>query len=82
MIHKFAIHGVPRSGTTWVGELFNSSPNVCYCYQPLFSYALKGYLDNSTNSVRVDKFYEELAVTGDSYIAQSEGQNLWQITCF
>ena len=33
--------GVPRSGTSWFGELFNSSPRVAYRFQPLFSYAFK-----------------------------------------
>ena len=39
-----AIHGVPRSGTSWIGEIINSSPNVLYKFQPLFSYALKDFL--------------------------------------
>ena len=41
---KVAIHGVPRSGTTWLGSIFDSSPNVIYRNQPLFSYAFKSYL--------------------------------------
>ena len=33
-----AIFGVPRSGTSWLGQIFNSSPMVAYRFQPLFSY--------------------------------------------
>lgn len=49
MIKPIAIFGVPRSGTSWLGQLFNSSERVAYRYQPLFSYAFKGRLnENST----------------------------------
>ena len=41
---RVAIHGPPRSGTTWIGEIVNSSPRTIVKYQPLFSYALKDYL--------------------------------------
>jgi hypothetical protein len=71
MIQKFAIHGLPRSGSTWVGEIFNSSPQVCYRFQPLFSYALKGYLGESSSSAQVDELYEALLVNEDQFLCQS-----------
>lgn len=70
-MEKFAIHGLPRSGSTWVGEIFNSSSKVCYRFQPLFSYVLKGYLGESSSSARVDEFYEALLVNEDPFLCQS-----------
>lgn len=46
MMHKIAIHSVPRSGSTWLGEILNSSANVKYCFQPLFSYKFKEFWMN------------------------------------
>lgn len=38
-----AIFGCPRSGTSWLGQLFNSSEAVLYRYQPLFAYEFKNW---------------------------------------
>jgi hypothetical protein len=82
MIQKFAIHGLPRSGSTWVGEIFNSSPQVCYRFQPLFSYALKGYLGESCSSIQVDEFYEALRLNEDAFLCQSSARNSGKLPTF
>ncbi|WP_353777936.1 sulfotransferase domain-containing protein [Winogradskyella sp. 3972H.M.0a.05] len=69
---KVAIHSAPRSGSTWLGQLFNSSKNVKYCYQPLFSYALKDFLDDQSSSQQINDFYYELLKTKDDFINQTE----------
>ena len=43
---RIGLHGVPRSGTSWLGNIFNSSPDLTYKHQPLYSYAFKNYLNN------------------------------------
>lgn len=68
---KIAIHGAPRSGTTWLGEIINSSPNVCYKFQPLFSYARKNYLNSSSSSVEIQNFFESLLDLEDAFCNQS-----------
>lgn len=40
---QVAIFGCPRSGTSWLGQLFNASESVAYRYQPLFSYEFKDW---------------------------------------
>lgn len=67
-----ALHGVPRSGTTWLGEIFNSHPQVFYAFQPLFSYALKDFLGNEPNAARIEKFWDALLQTDDPFIHQTE----------
>ncbi len=69
---RIAIHGVPRSGTSWLGEIFNSSPHTIYKYQPLFSYALKGFLTPLSSPEEVDRFFRLLAITADDFIDQVE----------
>lgn len=67
---KLAIHSVPRSGSSWLGQLINSSPHVMYKYQPLFSYALKGFLDERASYARIQLFFEQLQTTEDRFMDQ------------
>lgn len=71
---KFAIHGLPRSGSTWLGEIINSSPHVAYRYQPLFSYAFKGALNEFSTNEDIQQFYRALANSEDSFLLQSESR--------
>jgi hypothetical protein len=71
-LKKLAVHGVPRSGTTWLGEIFNSSPHTIYRYQPLFSYALKDYLSMSSSLEDVENFFSELVkIKNDNFMNQT-----------
>ena len=69
---KIAVHGVPRSGTTWLGEIFNSSPRVIFKFQPLFSYALKDFLTPDASRQEIDAFFEALRVTEDAFLDRSD----------
>jgi hypothetical protein len=68
---RVAVHGVPRSGTSWIGEIINSSPHVIYRYQPLFSYALKDYLTPSSAEEDIDEFFRALEGVQDPFIDQA-----------
>jgi hypothetical protein len=67
---RVAVHGVPRSGTSWIGEILNSSPNTIYRYQPLFSYAHKEFLTNSSTREDIYEFFNRLASCKDSFTNQ------------
>lgn len=69
---KVAIYSVPRSGSSWLGEIINSSPIVNYSYQPLFSYKFKSRLDEKSSTDEINKFFEEISQSNDSFIKQSE----------
>lgn len=69
---KIAIHGLPRSGTSWVGEIFNSSELVAYRYQPLFSYAFKNYLGVDCTSKQIDDFFEDILQTKDPFVLRTK----------
>jgi len=68
---RMAIHGVPRSGTTWMGSLFNSSGSIQYFNQPLFSYAFKGRLNNKSSKTEVLEFFKDVSESKDEFINQS-----------
>ena len=55
-----AIHSVPRSGSTWLGQIFNSHPKVNFRYQPLFSYAFKDYLNEASSSEDIEAFFKNI----------------------
>lgn len=69
---KVAIHGVPRSGTSWIGEIVNSSPNTAYRYQPLFSYAHKDYLTNGSTREDIDQYFNRLKHCNDDFTNQKQ----------
>lgn len=71
---RIAIHGVPRSGTTWLGEIINSSPNVRYKFQPLFSYELKGFLDENSDLNDIKAFYNKLNFINAPFLDQDEAK--------
>lgn len=69
---KVALHSVPRSGSSWVGEIFNSSPAVVYRYQPLFSFAFKDQLRPTSSAADIDAFFKDIGVSDDPFIGQHE----------
>ena len=70
-LQKIAIHGVPRSGTTWVGEIINSSPSVAYRFQPLFSYAHKDFLTVASTKTEINDFFTRLLNCEDDFTNQN-----------
>ena len=64
------IHSPPRSGSTWLGQIFNSSPNTTYFYQPLFSYLFKNRLDEDSSLEQIQLFFQDLNNSQDDYINQ------------
>ncbi len=71
---RIAIHSVPRSGSTWLGSIFDSCPNVLYKYQPLFSYALKGFLSPESSAEEIKTFFLKLEQINDNFIDQKEAK--------
>jgi hypothetical protein len=73
---RVAILGVPRSGTSWVSQLFNSHPLVRLRFQPLFSYRHKGRLAPNADKAAIDDFFDEINGSTDSFaLMQSEFHN-------
>ncbi|MEQ6122352.1 sulfotransferase domain-containing protein [Reichenbachiella sp. MALMAid0571] len=63
-----AIHSVPRSGSTWLGAIFDSHPKVAYRFQPLFSYGHKGQISERSGSADIDIFFKDILETKDQFV--------------
>lgn len=68
--HIISIHGVPRSGTSWLGQIFNSSANTRYKFQPLFSYAFKDIINVRSSKEEILDYYQKLYFTNDEFLDQ------------
>lgn len=66
------IHGVPRSGTSWLGQMFNASPNVNFKFQPLFSYAFKDFLTLDSSAANVSNFFKLISESDDYFINMND----------
>lgn len=64
---KIGIFGTPRSGTSWLGHIFNSHPDVALRFQPLFSYGHKGSLTARSSAEEIRTFFEEIIFTQDAF---------------
>jgi len=68
-----SLHGTPRSGTSWLGKIFDSYPDVAYRFQPLFSYRFKGSINEDSPPKVVEEFLQQLYdETDDDFILQQQ----------
>lgn len=67
-MNKVAIFSVPRSGSTWLGQLLNSHPNVLYRFQPNFAYSFGPELEADSSPEEISIFFDELAITDDDFV--------------
>ncbi len=63
-----AIHGVPRSGTSWLAQILDSSPNVRYKFQPLFSNSFKDRIHVRSSAEDIYQFLIELYDYRDEFL--------------
>lgn len=67
--HVVSLHGVPRSGTSWLGKIFGTHSDVAYRFQPLFSYRFKDRITVSTTKEEIQAFLHDLyEVKDDDFI--------------
>ena len=81
-MRRIAIHSVPRSGSSWLGQIFNSSPEVCFRFQPLFSYAFKDYLNDKSSREDIVGFFENIEKSSDDFLLQRDKVENGEYPCF
>ncbi|NVD34521.1 sulfotransferase family protein [Marinobacter lutaoensis] len=65
------VTGMPRSGTSWLGQIINSNPCVAFRTEPLFSYRFKNRLQPGSTDGDIARFFEELlAAEDDDFLMQ------------
>ncbi len=68
-----AIFGMPRSGTSFLGQVLDSCPEIAYRLEPIFSYKLKNIVDeNSTREEFIDFFNKAFDSDEDEFMNQVE----------
>lgn len=67
-IQSIGLWGVPRSGTSWLGQIFNSAPNTIYRFQPLFSLLFKNGLSQNSTKENIEVFLNKIIETDDQFI--------------
>jgi hypothetical protein len=66
------IAGVARSGTSWLGEILNSSPEVAYRFQPIFSYAFKNAVNEDSDTAAFERFFDGIYQSDDAFLMQRD----------
>lgn len=65
------LSGMPRSGTTWVSQIFASSPDVRLKFCPLFSYEFKNALTESSSAEDWRELFSAVYKTESEYLDQN-----------
>lgn len=68
------IAGVARSGTSWIAQILNSSPDVCFRFQPLFAYEFKGRVNEDSSSADYDQLFLDMYNAESSFLTQADKQ--------
>ncbi len=66
------VFGMPRSGTSWIGQIFDSHPRVAFRLDPLFSYAFKNQLDANSCAGSIRDFFAAVHNSDDDFLLQTE----------
>lgn len=66
-----SVHSAPRSGSTWLAQIFNSHPDVRYKYQPLKSQSFGGAIHQYSSKLEMERFFEEVYHYEDDYLDQN-----------
>ena len=75
MVEKIiGLYGVPRSGTSWLGQIFDSCEELTFKFQPLFSYAFKNRIHPNSSRDDMEQFFDELICREDSFLDQTENR--------
>lgn len=64
------LSGMPRSGTTWLSQMFASSSHVRVKFCPLFSYEFKNVLSKDSSSQEWASFFEAVFATPSPFMDQ------------
>jgi hypothetical protein len=64
------ISGMPRSGTTWLSQIFASAPEVRLKFCPLFSYEFKNALDEHSSGDEWRQLFWDVYNTNSDFLDQ------------
>ena len=74
--------GMPRSGTSWLSQILDSSPNVRFRLSPLFSYEFKNYVNEASNREDWEYVLHGAYSSDNEFMNQTERRNAGQYPVF
>lgn len=66
------IAGVARSGTSWLGQIFNSAPDVSFKFQPLFAYEFKNNVTEDSTSEEFNSLIYNIFQKDSEFLNQND----------
>jgi hypothetical protein len=69
------VTGMPRSGTSWLGQIINSHPAVLFRMEPLFAYRFKNIINEQSSCRDVNIFIDGLVDVTDDFMSQKNNQD-------
>jgi hypothetical protein len=76
------LNGMPRSGTNWLSNIFNSNEEVNLKLAPLFSFAFKNSVNKHSTKAEWEDFFERVYHSDDEFINQRKKQSEGLIPVF
>jgi hypothetical protein len=65
------LNGMPRSGTSWLSQIFDSHPQVSFKLSPLFSYEFKNFVNEHSTKSDWEELFQNVFDSKDEFINQS-----------
>lgn len=69
------IAGVARSGTSWLGQIFNSSPEIIFKFQPLFAYEFKNRINEDSTKKEFQNLFKDMMKLESDFLDQKDKLN-------
>jgi len=76
------ISGVARSGTSWIGQVLNSSPETTYRFQPFFAYEFKNQVNEDSLGEEFNAIFKEMIETESEFLTQKDKIESGLYPCF
>ncbi len=73
---------MPRSGTSWLSQIIDSSPQVRFRLSPLFSYAFKNAVDEKSSREEYLQVFQEAYLSDNEFMDQSNRRRTGQYPQF
>jgi hypothetical protein len=70
-LQNIAIHSAPRSGSSWLATIFDSSEHSALRFQPLFSFSHKGQLHEESTAEEIEEYFDTILNTSDEFVLQT-----------
>ncbi len=74
MKRVIGIFGVPRSGTSWLGQIFNSSPETRFAYQPMFAEAFRDQIHARSTAEEMRGYLKKIYDSQQDFLTQEDGK--------